>query len=101
VYLSFSINSARYCASLSAAVARSSAALRARRCAMMSAWHSQDRPEANHQCSSPIWNHKPMRLRTRNRVVFTMPQSSGCLRSPSALRHPPIDAFEQVAELRQ
>ena len=35
--LSFSINSARYCASLSAAVARSSAALSAWRCAMMSA----------------------------------------------------------------
>ena len=31
--------------------------------------------------------------------LFTMPQSAGCLRSPSVMRHPPVDTFEQVAEL--
>src|SRR5262245_26865206 len=30
-----------------------------------------------------------------------MPQSAGCLRSPRALRHPPIDAFQQIAKLRR
>src|ERR1700704_6477603 len=30
-----------------------------------------------------------------------MPQSAGCLRTPRALRHPPIDPFEQIAELRR
>ncbi len=47
--LGFSINSTRYCASLSAAVARSSAALSAWRCAMMSACAPQGLSEANHQ----------------------------------------------------
>src|SRR5215475_5479486 len=30
-----------------------------------------------------------------------MPQSAGCLRSPRALWHPPIDAFQQIAKLRR
>src|ERR1700720_677853 len=30
-----------------------------------------------------------------------MSQSAGCLRSPGLLRHPPVDAFEQIAELRR
>ena len=32
---------------------------------------------------------------------FTMPRSARRLRSPRVLRHPPVDAFEQVAKLRR
>ena len=31
----------------------------------------------------------------------TMPHSAGRLRSPRVLRHPPVDAFQQIAELRR
>src|SRR5208282_275540 len=100
VNLSFSINSARYCASLSAAVARSSAALSAWRCATMSACALAR--SVGSESSRLIGNDGITSRCTCELTIvswFTMPQSAGCLRSPGMLRHPPVDALEQVAEL--
>ena len=43
-------------------------------------------------------------LRCVSRTIarrFTMPRSAGRLRSPRVLRHPPVDPFQQIAELRR
>ena len=46
-------------------------------------------------------NTTPIACEPSSASRVTMPHSAGCLRSPRVLRHSPIDAFQQVAELRR
>src|SRR5262245_39368379 len=94
VYLSLSISSARCCASPSAAMraTRSATSIDFSVSTSLGSESSAVIADEGITCRGAC----PSRRIT---CGFKMLRSAGSLRSPCVLRHPPIDAFQQIAEL--
>ncbi len=96
VSLSFSISSMRACASASAArrAARSESSI------AFSVSTSSGRKSSARIIENGITITRGC-LHRRSHCRFKSPRSTGRLRAPGILRHPPVDAFQQVGELRR
>ena len=96
VNLSFSISTARYCASLCAAS-------RAARSATSIAFNvaTSSGSESSMLIAAERITERSACLTRRSARRFKMPRSAGRLRSPGVLRQPPVDPFQQIAELRR
>src|SRR6266567_5625760 len=99
VNFSFSITSARYFASLSAAAACACAASSASRCARMIAWAAFR--SVGSESAVRFTNKHQHRCRLLRIHKTNKPHSARHLRPPRVLRHPPVDPFEQITKLRR